>query len=72
MSALLEEAHEVPAPQPAEQQNPIQSFQLRQNVGGVDTEVLIQTFDDRILVLVTQNGKVGPLVSACVAPIDPN
>lgn len=63
MSALLEDAHEVPSPRAAEPQNPVNSFQLRRNVTGVATELLIQTFDDRILVLVTQNGKVGPLVS---------
>lgn len=62
MSALLEEAHEVPPPRAAEAQNPIQTFQLRRTVAGVETELLVQTFDDRILVLVTQNGKVGPLV----------
>lgn len=69
MSALLEEAHEVPLPR-AEPQSPIPSFQLRREVAGIETELLIQTFDDRILVLVTQNGKVGPLVSC--RPLSPN
>jgi proteasome assembly chaperone 3 len=43
-------------------QPPIQSFQLRRPILGVPTELLIQTFDDRILVIITQNGKVGCLV----------
>lgn len=63
MSALLEEVHETQLPREADPQSPINSFQLRRNVAGVDTELLIQSFDDRILVLITQNGKVGPLVS---------
>ena len=33
-----------------------------QDFDGVPTELLIQKFDDRILVLVTQVGKVGSLV----------
>jgi proteasome assembly chaperone 3 len=41
---------------------PILSFSLRQAISGIDTSLLIQSFDDRILVIVTQNGKVGCLV----------
>ena len=41
---------------------PIPSFQLRRAVEGIETELLIQSFDDRILVVLTQNGKVGCLV----------
>lgn len=65
MSSLLEEAHEVstaPQSQAGPSTAPIESFQRRQNVLGVPTELLIQTFDDRVLVVVTQNGKVGCLV----------
>lgn len=38
------------------------SVHVERDVCGVPTEVLIQTFADRILVLVTQLGKVGSLV----------
>lgn len=41
---------------------PILSFSLRQAISGIDTSLLIQSFDDRILVIVTQNGKAGCLV----------
>lgn len=66
MSSLLEEAYEAPIqaqPQAGPSQSPIESFQRRQTVLGVPTELLIQTFDDRILVVVTQNGKVGCVVN---------
>ena len=46
-----------------EAQSPIKTFQLRRMIPGGRTDVLIQTFDDRILVIVTQNEKVGILVS---------
>jgi hypothetical protein len=42
---------------------PIPTFSLRSAIGGRDTELLVQTFDDRVFVVVTQNGKVGCLVS---------
>lgn len=72
MSSLLEEFFPAPdasksalsgdsiSPPP-----PFPSFQLRRALPGSkeDIEILIQTFDDRILVIITQNGKVGCLVS---------
>ncbi|KIR53445.1 hypothetical protein I315_04037 [Cryptococcus gattii Ru294] len=64
MSSLLEESYSAPPVSITESQSsppPIQSYQLRQSVCEVETELLIQTFDDRILVIVTQNGKVGCL-----------
>ncbi|OCF38089.1 hypothetical protein I316_00313 [Kwoniella heveanensis BCC8398] len=70
MSALLEESHNVPplassstSSQPAPPP-PIESYQLRQVICGIETELLVQTFDDRVLVVVTQNGKVGCLTQA--------
>jgi len=36
--------------------------QTSRNLNGKDTQVFVQTFADRILVLVTQMGKVGNLV----------
>lgn len=36
--------------------------QIVRNLGGHSTEVLVQTFADRVLVLITQMGKVGTLV----------
>jgi hypothetical protein len=42
--------------------SPIDTFQLRREVCGTPTELLIQTFDDRVFVVITQSGKVGCLV----------
>lgn len=39
------------------------STQMARELDGERTEVLLQAFSDRILVLVTQVGKVGNLVS---------
>ncbi|TDL28518.1 hypothetical protein BD410DRAFT_737920 [Rickenella mellea] len=39
-------------------------MQLSQQLDGVPTDVIIQHFADRILVLVTQLGKVGTLIQA--------
>ncbi|KAL0245634.1 hypothetical protein I308_104768 [Cryptococcus tetragattii IND107] len=67
MSSLLEESYSAPPVSITGSQSPpppIQSYQLRQSVCEVETELLIQTFDDRILVIVTQNGKVGCLTQA--------
>ncbi|EKC99234.1 hypothetical protein A1Q2_06434 [Trichosporon asahii var. asahii CBS 8904] len=63
MSSLLADEHSTQRPREPEPRCPIDTFQLRRNIAGVDTELLVQTFDDRILVLITQNGKVGPLAS---------
>lgn len=61
--SLLEEAYEPPLPTPSGPPGPpIATFQLQRDVAGVDTELVIQAFDDRILVIVTQNGKIGCLV----------
>ena len=51
---------EASAPMPGP--SPIPSFQLRELICGVETELLIQTFDDRIVVIVTQNGRMGCMV----------
>ena len=40
----------------------IPSVQTIRELNGISTEVLIQTFADRILILITQLGKVGNLV----------
>ncbi|OWZ35736.1 hypothetical protein C356_04957 [Cryptococcus neoformans c45] len=66
MSSLLEESYSaLPLSTTKTQPSPpIQSYQLRQSICEVETELLIQTFDDRILVIVTQNGKVGCLTQA--------
>lgn len=65
MSSLLEDSYTaLPLSTTKSQPSPpIQSYQLRQSICEVETELLIQTFDDRILAIVTQNGKVGCLVS---------
>ncbi|EIM82885.1 uncharacterized protein STEHIDRAFT_113967 [Stereum hirsutum FP-91666 SS1] len=39
----------------------LQNAQLSRNINGVHTDVVLQTFSDRIIVLVTQVGKVGNL-----------
>ena len=41
---------------------PFPTWQKRRLVEDVETEVLIQSFDDRILVIITQNDKMGSLV----------
>ncbi|WVO21247.1 uncharacterized protein IAS62_002554 [Cryptococcus decagattii] len=67
MSSLLEESYSAPPASITGSQTPpppIQSYQLRLSVCEVETELLIQTFDDRILIIVTQNGKVGCLTQA--------
>ncbi|WWC72050.1 uncharacterized protein I206_106010 [Kwoniella pini CBS 10737] len=70
MSSLLEESYQVPSQNNSSLKDipPIETFQLRQNINGVETELLIQTFDDRILVIITQNGKVGYLTQASLPP----
>lgn len=40
------------------------SSQITRLLDGVSTDVLIQVFADRILVLITQLGKVGSLVGS--------
>jgi hypothetical protein len=73
MSSLLEESYEVNPPSSSkshyETPSPIPSFQLRETICGIATELLVQTFDDRIMVIVTQNDKIGYLVSfECYPP----
>lgn len=48
--------------------SPIKTHQLCRLIPGGLTDLLIQTFDDRILVIVTQNEKVGILVSSYLPP----
>ncbi|KAF8583209.1 hypothetical protein K439DRAFT_1412392 [Ramaria rubella] len=47
------------------------SSQLVRNIEDVQTELLIQSFADRILVLITQVGKVGNLIQASIPPTAP-
>ena len=42
--------------------NAMVNKQLTRNLNGVETEVLLQYFADRVLVIVTQLGKVGCFV----------
>ncbi|KAJ7097821.1 hypothetical protein B0H15DRAFT_822845 [Mycena belliarum] len=45
--------------------------QISRELGGNVTEILIQTFADRVLVLVTQLGKVGNLIQATIPDTTP-
>ena len=45
----------------------LQTATIAREIDGVQTDVLIQAFADRILVLVTQLGKVGSLVRLVAA-----
>ncbi|KAK0239954.1 hypothetical protein EDD85DRAFT_823896 [Armillaria nabsnona] len=47
------------------------SRQTEKELAGNLTQVVIQTFSDRILVLVTQLGKVGNLIQATLPPTAP-
>ncbi|GMK56561.1 hypothetical protein CspeluHIS016_0304010 [Cutaneotrichosporon spelunceum] len=71
--SLLEESFDAPAPAPAPlpaaPPAPIQTFSLRREIGGLPTELLIQSFDDRILIVVTQSGKVGCLTQASLPQV---
>lgn len=64
--SLLEEAHEAgpsgPSHLPAQAPPPIPSYTARRAINDIETELVVQTFDDRVLVIVTQSGKVGCLV----------
>ncbi|TFY72666.1 hypothetical protein EVG20_g346 [Dentipellis fragilis] len=42
----------------------LQTAHIERNINSIRTEVLLQVFADRILVLVTQLGKVGNLIQA--------
>lgn len=46
----------------------LSSANIARELDGARTEVLLQAFADRILVLVTQMGKVGTLVSVVADP----
>jgi hypothetical protein len=71
MSSLLEEEHLVapvtssqPLPSDSPRALPIPTFILAREIDGLHTDLLIQTFDDRVFVSVTQlNGRLGCLVS---------
>ncbi|TXT10865.1 hypothetical protein VHUM_02370 [Vanrija humicola] len=71
MSSLLEEAYAPPlAPaEAAAPAAPIPTYRLRRALGGVETELVVQAFDDRVLVVVTQSGKVGCLTQAHLPPV---
>lgn len=43
------------------------SVQLTQEIEGIQTELLIQRYVDRLMVIVTQLGKVGMLVRDTIA-----
>ncbi|KAI0928424.1 hypothetical protein AcW2_004437 [Taiwanofungus camphoratus] len=45
-----------------------QTLQTFRHLDGIPTEVVLQSFADRVLVLVTQLGKVGNLVQATIPP----
>ncbi|KLO14500.1 hypothetical protein SCHPADRAFT_851115 [Schizopora paradoxa] len=45
--------------------------QLARNLNGVETEVLLQYFADRVLVIVTQLGKVGCFIQATIPSTTP-
>ena len=47
----------------------LQTSQVQKEINSVNTEILVQRFADRILVLVTQLGKVGSLVCVLSRPI---
>ncbi|KAI0780676.1 hypothetical protein BD413DRAFT_463174 [Trametes elegans] len=49
----------------------LQSATLTRLIDGVQTDVLIQAFADRIIVLITQLGKVGSLIEATLPPTTP-
>jgi len=51
---------------------PINTFHLSRNIASssTPTDLVIQTFDDRILVIITQNQKIGILVRPC-PPLSP-
>ena len=42
---------------------PVMAVQLTQEIEGIQTELLIQRYVDRLMVIVTQLGKVGMLVT---------
>ncbi|KAJ7581321.1 hypothetical protein C8J56DRAFT_262383 [Mycena floridula] len=49
-------------------------MQLQRELDGIPTEVLIQSYQDRLLVLVTQLGKVGNLIQVSLpatTPLEP-
>ncbi|TFK42514.1 hypothetical protein BDQ12DRAFT_676335 [Crucibulum laeve] len=45
--------------------------QISREISGNITEIMLQTFADRVLVLVTQIGKVGNLIQASIPPTIP-
>lgn len=45
----------------------IMAATLQRDIAGQPTQIVLQTFADRILILVTQVGKVGNLVSVTIA-----
>jgi hypothetical protein len=52
---------------------PVPTKQFAAEVQGVRTEFVLQGFDNRVLVMVTQLGKVGTMLQArCVALLPPS
>ncbi|KIM87168.1 hypothetical protein PILCRDRAFT_815633 [Piloderma croceum F 1598] len=47
------------------------SRQISRNLNGIPTEIVMQAFADRILVLITQMGKVGTLIQASMPSTTP-
>ncbi len=63
--SLLESEHLAPQPTPVALPSslPIPTFTLSRSLNGYKTDLCIQSFDDRIFVVISQmNGKVGCLV----------
>ena len=63
MSSLLEESYPASEQSGAATGSPIKSYQYAKVLNGLPTELLVQIFDDRILIILTQMGKIGSLVS---------
>lgn len=63
MSSLLEESYSAPETPKASSGPPFASYQYAKVLNGIPTELLVQIFDDRVLVILTQLGKIGSLVS---------
>ncbi|KAH8106993.1 hypothetical protein BXZ70DRAFT_915982 [Cristinia sonorae] len=49
----------------------LSTTQATRDINGVQTELLIQSFADRILILITQLGKVGNLIQATMPATSP-
>lgn len=45
---------------------PIPTFTLSRTINGVNTDLVVQTYTDKVVVMVTRVGRVGPWVSSNV------